>query len=245
MQQVIRQLMGQMSESSPQPELDWSFDSIERGRPLRDQVYSLIRLKILTGTLPPGGTLDEKAISGLLGISRTPVREAVQKLSDENLVEIKPQSGTRVALMLRANIHQAYLIRRALENETVAAAAADITPRDLTRLEGNYLQHRLAIEHEEYVEAIRIDDDFHRLIAEIAQLPLLWRAITIFKAQLDRCRYQTVPQKGRGEATLAQHKAVIDALKDRDGQRAQAMMRAHLDRTYAGIEAFLKQDGAG
>ncbi len=242
MQQIAKTLTDKLSVQKTTEVPDWSFDSVDRARPLRDQVYTLIRLKILTGMLPPGGTLDEKSISGHLGVSRTPVREAVQRLSDENLVEIKPQSGTLVAPVLRANIHQAFLIRRALESETVAAAALAMTPRDEGRLESNFLQHRLAIEHEQYVDAISLDDDFHRTIAEIAKLPLLWRAVTIFKAQLDRCRYQTVPKKGYGEATLQQHREIIDALKSRDAQAAKAMMRAHLDRTYSGIREFLEQD---
>ena len=240
MQQIDKTLNGKSSSARKSSEpLDWSLDSVDRARPLRDQVYSLIRLKILTGLLPPGGTLDEKSISAHLGVSRTPVREAVQRLSDENLIEIKPQSGTLVAPMLRSNIHQAFLIRRALESETVSAAAQSMTPRDEGRLESNFLQHRLAIEHEQFVDAISLDDDFHRTIAEIAKLPLLWRAVTIFKAQLDRCRYQTVPKKGAGQATLQQHRDIIDALKNGDTRTAKSMMRTHLDMTYSGITEFL------
>ena len=221
--------------------MKWTIDSIDRTRPLRDQVYSLIRLTILTGSLPPGGTLDEKAIAVQLGVSRTPVREAVQKLSAENLVEIKPQSGTRVAAISPTDIHQAYLIRRALESETVASAAARMTPSDGVRLEGNFHQHGLAIEREQFVEAIRLDDEFHRIISEIADLPLLWRAITLFKAQIDRCRYQTIVSRESSEATLQQHRDIIDALEGRDPERARETMRAHLDRTYTVIEDFLER----
>ena len=208
---------------------------------MREQIYALIRLTILTGSLPPGGTLDEKAIALQLGVSRTPVREAVQKLSAENLVEIKPQSGTRVAAISPTAIHQAYLIRRALESETVAAAAAKMTPNDGVRLEGNFHQHRLAIEREQFVEAIRLDDEFHRIISEIADLPLLWRAITLSKAQIDRCRYQTIISKGSSEATLQQHRDIIDALEGQDPEAARARMQAHLDRTYTVIEEFLER----
>lgn len=214
---------------------------IDRSRPLRDQIYAVIKDMILTGTLPPSGALDEKAIAIKLGVSRTPVREAVKKLSDENLVDIKPQSGTRVAGISRKSVHQAFLIRYALEGETVAAATLRMTPVDETRLEGIYLLHQLAIEKKQFVEAIGFDDDFHRTIAEIADLPLLWRAIDVFKAQLDRCRYLTVPQTGYGEATLEQHCAVINAMKGRDETRARDKMRAHLDHTYAGMQLLLDQ----
>ncbi|MEM7461912.1 MAG: GntR family transcriptional regulator [Pseudomonadota bacterium] len=219
---------------------EWKFDQIDRTLPLRDQIYSMIRSMILTGALPPGGSLEEKVIAARLGVSRTPVREAVQRLGDEQLIEIKPQSGTRVAYILQTQVHQAFIIRRALESETVEAAANNITPEDATRLEGNYLQHELAINRGQFVDAIKLDDEFHQTIARIANLPLLWRAITIFKAQLDRCRHQTVSRQGRGQMTLQQHKAVLDALKDGDAKSARKAMQNHLDETYKDIQAFLE-----
>jgi len=220
-------------------EAELVFDQIDRAQPLRDQIYAMIRSMILTGVLPPDGMLEEKAIATRLGVSRTPVREAVQKLSDEHLVKIRPQSSTRVANISHSQVHQAFIIRRALESETVAAAASNMTAKDETRLEGNYLQHRLALEREQYVEAIGFDDEFHRIIAGIADLPLLWQAIAIFKAQLDRCRHQTLPKEGYGDSTLMQHQAILDALKEHDEKLARKMMQSHLDQTYQGVRKFL------
>lgn len=225
------------------PDGEWRFDEIDRTLPLRDQIYPLIRSMILTGILPPGGLLDEKVIASRLGVSRTPVREAVQRLSDEHLIDIKPQSGTRISGILHRQVHQAFIIRRALESEAVLAAANNISEKDSMRLEGNFLQHQLALERHQFVEAIRLDDEFHQSISRIADLPMLWRAINIFKAQLDRCRYQTVPKKGYGESTLLQHKAILDALKDRNASLAQQTMQSHLDLTYQGILEFLNSDG--
>ncbi|MEP5181640.1 MAG: GntR family transcriptional regulator [Rhizobiaceae bacterium] len=226
------------------PDIEWKIDQINRTLPLRDQIYALIRSMISTGALPPGGPLEEKAIAIRLGVSRTPVREAVQRLSDEHMVEIKPQSGTRVAAISQSHVHQAFIIRRALESETVAAAAENMTAKYATSLEGNYLQHQLALERGQFVDAIRFDDEFHQMIAQIADLPLLWRAITIFKVQLDRCRHQTVPKEGYGESTLLQHKAILDALKDKDAALARQMMQSHLDLTYQGIQEFLEAEFA-
>ncbi|MGI9354597.1 MAG: GntR family transcriptional regulator [Rhizobiaceae bacterium] len=223
-------------------EAELEFDQIDRSQPMRDQIYTMIRSLILTGVLSPGGTLEEKSIARRLGVSRTPVREAVQKLSDENLVDVKPQSGTRVTDISYRQVHQAFIIRRALESETVAAAAANMTAKDEARLERNYVQHKLAIEREHFVDAIRIDDEFHQTIADIADLPMLWRAITISKAQLDRCRHMAVPKEGYGESTLQQHRAILDALKGRDEALASQMMQSHLDQTYRGIHRFMQTD---
>ncbi len=220
-------------------EAELAFDQIDRSQPLRDQIYAMIRSMILTGVLPPGGILEEKAIASRLGVSRTPIREAVQKLGDEHLIEIKPQSGTRVANISLGHVHQAFIIRRALESETAAAAASKMTAKDETRLEGNYFQHRLALERELFVDAIGFDDEFHRIIADIADLPLLWQAIAIFKAQLDRCRHKTLPIDGYAASTLSQHQAILDALKEHNGKLAGEMMRSHLDQTYQGIQKYL------
>ncbi len=77
---------------------------LDRSRPMRDQIYPLVRRMILTGAIKPGEVIDEKAIAAQLNVSRTPVREAVKKLSDENLVEVVAQSGTRAARIARDEI---------------------------------------------------------------------------------------------------------------------------------------------
>ncbi len=220
-------------------EIELDLDQIDRGQSMRDQIYSMVRTQILTGVMLPGGTVDEKAIALRLGVSRTPVREAIQKLSDEHLVDVKPRSGTRVAKVSRSHVYQAFMIRRALESETVFSAAKNLKQKDVKRLERNLKQHEMALKRKQFVDAISLDDEFHKTIADIANLPLLWRAITIFKAQLDRCRHQTLPREGYGASTLEQHAAILDALKDKDEALAQRMMQAHLDKTYVGIEKFL------
>ena len=100
---------------------------LDRTRPLRDQVYGVLRELILTGGLGPGQALDEKAIATRLQVSRTPVHEAVKKLSDEHLVEVRAQSGTTVSPLDRHQIEQAHVIRRALEAESASHAAQRIT----------------------------------------------------------------------------------------------------------------------
>lgn len=214
-------------------------DQIDRGQSMRDQIYSMVRTQILTGVMAPGETMDEKAIATSLGVSRTPVREAIQRLSDEHLVDVKPRSGTRVARVSHIHVYQAFMIRRALESETVYSAAKNLTQKDAKKLERNVKQHEMALKRKQYVDAISLDDEFHKTIADIAKLPLLWRAITIFKAQLDRCRHQTLPKEGYGASTLTQHQAILDALKGKDQELARLMMQAHLDQTYVGIQKFL------
>ncbi|MGB9142089.1 MAG: GntR family transcriptional regulator [Aestuariivirga sp.] len=210
---------------------------------MRDQIYPLVRRMILTGSIKPGAVIDEKAIAAQLNVSRTPVREAVKKLSDENLVEVVAQSGTRAARIDRDEIAEAFLIRRALESESAAQAATRMTQSHVDRLDDILMLHARALERKKYVEAVERDDDFHRYITDISSLPRLWRAIEISKAQLDRCRHMMVPRAGEAEATLKMHSLVIKGLKSGDPERAAKAMREHLETAYRSTIAVL--DGPG
>jgi DNA-binding GntR family transcriptional regulator len=216
---------------------------LDRSRPMRDQIYPLVRRMILTGSIKPGDVIDEKAIAAQLNVSRTPVREAVKKLSDENLVEVVAQSGTRAARIDTNEIAEAFLIRRALESESAAQAALRMNQSHVDRLDDILMLHARALERKKYVEAIERDDDFHRYITDISNLPRLWRAIEISKAQLDRCRHMMVPRKGEAEATLKMHSLIIKALKSGDPEKAAKAMRDHLETAYRSTVAVL--DGPG
>jgi GntR family transcriptional regulator, rspAB operon transcriptional repressor len=218
---------------------DLSSAKLDRRRPMRDQIYPLIRDLILTGQIAPGEALDEKAIAAQLAISRTPVREAVKKLSDEHLVDVVAQSGTRVAAVDAHEIEQAYLIRRALEMESAAHAAPRMNEAHAETLTDILLLHERAIEQKKFVKAITIDDNFHRTIAQIADMPRLWHMVEISKAHLDRCRHMLLPRAGEAAATLEQHRELIRALNTRNSDLARDAMRDHLDAAYRGVERML------
>ena len=217
---------------------------MDRKRPLRDQIYEIVRDLILTGKLGPGDVVDEKLIAAQLKVSRTPVREAVKKLSDEHLIDVVAQSGTRVALIDRHEVEQAYVIRRALGMESAALAAKNMTTAHADLLSDILLAHGRAIERKEYVLAIAMDDRFHRTISEISNLPRLWRAIEISKAQLDRCRYMMLPRAGEAEATLEHHREIIRALNSKNPEKARTAMGQHLERSFANAAKVLDAEAA-
>jgi GntR family transcriptional regulator, rspAB operon transcriptional repressor len=213
--------------------------SLDRSRPLRDQIYELVRQLVITGRIPPGATVDEKEIASALKVSRTPVREAVKKLSDEHLVDVVAQSGTRASRILRSEVEQAFLIRRALEMESAAQAATRIRATDIASLEALLASHASSLARKRFAEAIARDDMFHRRIAEISHLDRLWRAIDISKAQLDRCRHLMAPRAGQGATALAQHQAIITALASGNAARARQAMADHLESSFASTLAVM------
>jgi GntR family transcriptional regulator, rspAB operon transcriptional repressor len=211
----------------------------ERAPSLSERGYAVLRRRILTCDLEPGALIDEKAIAAELRMSRTPVREALKRLADEGLVEVRAQAHTLVKPIDRKRIYEAYLIRRALEMESVAQAARRSTLQSRHQLQDIHMLHKRALQRRRYVDAIDLDDRFHRTLSEISDLPHLWQTIDVSKAHLDRLRYLTVPRIGQGEATLIQHQAIIKAVAKGDDDAARKAMADHLDKAYAGIVAFL------
>uniref|UniRef100_UPI0035B4AAF4 GntR family transcriptional regulator n=1 Tax=Aestuariivirga sp. TaxID=2650926 RepID=UPI0035B4AAF4 len=205
----------------------------------------LVRGLILSGIIKPGEVIDEKAIAAQLDVSRTPVREAVKRLSDERLVDVVAQSGTKASKMDRKAIEESFLIRRALEMESAAQAAGHMSQEHADRLHDILARHERAVEKRQFAEAIARDDEFHRAITEISDLPRLWSTIEISKAQLDRCRHLMLPRAGQAEATLEQHREIIRGLNSRDPAKAAAAMKAHLDAAYRSTVAVLDGPGLG
>ncbi|WP_372424308.1 GntR family transcriptional regulator [Salinarimonas chemoclinalis] len=209
--------------------MDLDPSTLNRALPLRDQIYHKIRNLIVVGKLKPGDPINEVAIAEALGVSRTPVREAVKRISDEGFIKVLAQTGTYVAPIGRDDLEEAYVIRRALEMESARLAAAKVTDAGIEALEDNIAAHRLAISRRRYATAIQLDDVFHRTIAETSGYPGIWRAVDISKAQMDRGRYLAIPKPGYGEQTIAQHEAILEALRRRDPEAAAAAMEHHLE----------------
>jgi GntR family transcriptional regulator, rspAB operon transcriptional repressor len=225
------------------PALQLQLVNLDRKSPLRDQIYQLIRTLVIIGQLRPGQPVNEVDIAEQLGVSRTPVREAVKRLSDEGLINVVAQSGTFITDISRRDLEEAYIIRNALELESVRRAAGAIEKRHVDELDDNIRAHQQAIGRKRYAEAIRLDDQFHRAIAEINGLSMLWRAVDISKAQMDRGRYLSIPLPGWGEVTINQHRAVLDALSRHDGDSAVAAMREHLDTSLQNTLSLLDEPG--
>lgn len=216
---------------------------LDRSSPLRDQIYAVLRRLIVTGRVQPGEVIDEKAIAMQLGVSRTPVREAVKKLTDEHLVVVAAQSSTRASNIDPHDVEQAFIIRRALELESAGLASRRVSRADIDALSEILASHAQAMRRKDFGEAIAIDDRFHARIAEISGMPRLWHAIEISKAQLDRCRHLMVPRTGEAAATLSQHRAIIKALATKDPAKAQHAMAEHLEKNYANVRKMLETEG--
>lgn len=203
--------------------------TITRNMPLRDQIYQLVRRAIVTGRLAPGSPVNEIEIAERLGTSRTPVREAVKRVEDEGLIDVRAQAGTFVRPISRGQVQEAYIIRIALERESVRRAAETISADAVQRLRDIIDLHALSVKRGRFEDAIDHDDAFHRVIAEVNGYSMLWRVVDITKAQMDRCRLLSLPSPGAAETTIEQHSAIVDALEAHDPEAAERAIKEHLE----------------
>lgn len=218
-----------------------SLSMIEPALPKTAQVYEVIRRAIVGLTMPPGSVINEKAVCEQLGISRTPLREAILKLSDEHLVVIVPNSGTYVSRIDLQTVFDGQLIRDALEMKVVRLAAVKMSSTFERKLDFNmYQQKRLAAELD-YDGFYELDEAFHSMICEQGASARIWKIVHGAKGQLDRIRRLAFPVPKHLEIVLAEHEAIATALRFRDADAAAAAMKVHLDRVFETIRTLLVQ----
>lgn len=205
------------------------------------QLYDIIRNGIVQLRLHPGAVINEKDICNRLGVSRTPLREAILQLAAENLVSVVPSTGTRVAPIHIQDAFDGQLVRDALEMRVVRLAAARMTHAYERALATNMAAQREASTARDFDNFYLLDEDFHRLISECGASPNVWRIINGAKAQLDRVRRLAFPRTNHAAVVLIEHQAIFDGLMRRDAERAATAMQAHLNRVFESVRVLIAE----
>jgi GntR family transcriptional regulator, rspAB operon transcriptional repressor len=190
-------------------------------------IYRALRDDILRMRRRPGDPIVEKQIARAYGVSRTPVREAMLKLSDEGLVDIFPQSGTYVARIPVDELPESMAIRRALEEGAVKLAAALATVEDIHSLQGSLELQRKAMDKGDWEAFHNADESLHCAIANASGYPRFWEVTQQVKVHIDRFRRLALPEPGRIERVFREHAAIVEAIADHDPVRAVAAMNTH------------------
>jgi DNA-binding GntR family transcriptional regulator len=194
--------------------------------------------------MQPGEKISENELAQAYGISRTPVREAMQRLADEGLVEIFPQSGTFVARIPFEELPEAMVIRKALENTSASMAATRATRSQMLTLASIIEQQREAASVGDPSEFHRADELFHAKLAEIAGYPGIWRLVLQVKTQVDRFRRLTLILPHRMSAVIEEHEQVLIAIQKSDPAAASLAMMQHLDAVLPAIAQIDQPDGS-
>ncbi|MHC2439368.1 GntR family transcriptional regulator [Bradyrhizobium sp. USDA 4451] len=201
------------------------------------RIYAELRAELVSLQRKPGDPILETEIARSYGVSRTPVREAILRLSDEGLVEIFPQSGIFVSRIPLAALPEAIIVRRSLEETMTRMATERASASQILGLHAILERQReadMAGDREAFHQA---DEAFHAAIADVAGHPGIWKLILQVKVHVDRFRRLTLPQRGRMTEVIAEHEAVMTAIEAHDAVRAGAAMVTHLERLLADISA--------
>lgn len=201
------------------------------------RIYQELRAELVSLQRRPGAAISEAEIALSYGVSRTPVREAILKLSDEGLLEIFPQSGIFVSRIPMAALPEAIIVRRSLEETTTRMATERASPSQILSLQAILQAQREADAADNRSAFHQADEAFHAAIAEIAGYPGIWRLILQVKVHVDRFRLLTLPVRGRMAEVIAEHERVMVAIEARDPVAAGAAMAKHIERLLADISS--------
>jgi DNA-binding GntR family transcriptional regulator len=201
------------------------------------RIYSDLRAELVSLERRPGVVISEAEIALSYGVSRTPVREAILKLSDEGLVDIFPQSGIFVSRIPLAALPEAIIIRKALEETTARLAAERATSSQILTLHSILERQREADAAGDRDGFHQADETFHGTIAEVAKYPGIWTLILQVKVNVDRFRRLTLPQTGRMAQVIAEHAVILAAIEQHEPEGARRAMGAHLERLLGDISA--------
>jgi DNA-binding GntR family transcriptional regulator len=208
-----------------------------RGVTAASRIHAELRAELVSLKRRPGEVISEAEIALAYGVSRTPVREAILKLSDEGLVEIFPQSGIFVASIPLSALPEAIIIRKALEATTARFASGLATASQILSLHAILQRQREADTAGDRDAFHQADELFHAAIADVAGYPGIWTLIQQVKVHVDRFRQLTLPQTGRMTQVIAEHEGILAAIEAHDPARAGIAMEKHLERLLGDISA--------
>jgi GntR family transcriptional regulator, rspAB operon transcriptional repressor len=200
------------------------------------QVVEALRAAIISLELAPGIALDRSELAQRFGISQTPVRDALIRLSEEGLVIVRAQYTTQVSRIDVPAAREAHFLRRSIEIEIARQLALAHEDAVITDLRTQLSRQVALAANRDFLGFIAADKEFHRLMYVAAGLSRLWSVVVRMSGHVDRLRLLHIPTAGKTESTINAHLAILQAIESRDAQAAQHAVRAHLSGTLASVD---------
>ncbi len=198
-------------------------------KPLREVVFETLREAIINGVLRPGERLMELQLAEALGVSRTPVREAIRKLELEGFVVMVPRKGAYVAGISLKDITNVFEVRAALEGLAAGLAAERITEEELEELERILVEKAEIIEKGEVARFVECDTRFHDVIYRVSRNQRLVQILSNLRDEINRFRSVSLAYPGRMREALEEHRKIVEAIAERDVSLAQAAALEHIE----------------
>lgn len=202
--------------------------SIAAERPAAGQIVEHLRNAIVRLELPPGRMLSESDLAERCGVSRTPVREALIKLTQQGFIEVRPQRGTFITKIKPQELLEARFIREAIETAVIDRVVGRLDKPAVARCKSLLEAQRAAAAAVDIYAFHRADDAFHSALAEATGFARVGGMIESEKALMDRVRILSLKKTPPFKRLIAQHKAILDAVVAGDRDKALAQMRSHL-----------------
>lgn len=237
--------MAQQAEVTPvgQPlnmqQSDKRFPEIDPAQPAGNQIFNVLQAMILAMELPPGQALSEADIAAKFGASRTPVREALQKLREAQLVTTKPSRGNFVTKLNRGKILEARFLREALEVAVVdRLCETGLSDVFAASLHENLKRQKKAIKRRDNQEMRHLDDAFHLTLALATNYPRVADVLKREKILLDRLRVLALRSKSHQKSLLQEHQNILTAILEQDRDTAISLTRRHLNTVLDTLSAL-------
>ena len=198
---------------------------------LRGRVFQRIREEILTGKYKEQEELREITIGEELGVSRTPVREALRQLELEGLVKIVPNKGAYVTGISKKDVHDIYIIRSMLEGLCAKWATEHITEDQLEELEEIILLsefHSQKSSQEKSKQVSELDGKFHKVLYQASNSRILEHVLSDFHKYVQTARKTSIEEKDRVKKSITEHREILSAIKDKDAGKAEELANAHI-----------------
>jgi DNA-binding GntR family transcriptional regulator len=197
-------------------------------RPLGRQVYERLKKAIVSGDIKPGSRVVESRLGLALGISRTPVREALHKLEREGLLERGAGGGFFVADLERSDIEETFGIRTVLESYAARLAALHHRPEDLKPLEEKVSQYQRCLEKGDTDGLFAINTEFHDMLYALSRSPRLIKMINDLKDQIFRFRRVILNRGDMARVSNEDHRLMLRLIRERNAEHVEKVVREHL-----------------
>jgi hypothetical protein len=203
---------------------------------LGGQIFNRIRDDILSENYTPGEELKEATLGKQLGVSRTPVREALRQLDLEGLVEIAPNRGAKVIGISRKDVEDIYHMRARLEGLAARKAAEQIKEEELAELEEVILLSEFHVKKPESKQMVRLDGRFHEIMYRASGSRMLEHVLTDFLHYVKMARSHSVKTEHRAQESVKEHKRILEAIRQRDGDLAEQLANEHIQHVIENLD---------
>ncbi len=202
---------------------------LDKYKPLREVVFESIRGAIISGILKPGERLMEVQLAEKLGVSRTPIREAIRKLELEGLVIMIPRKGAYVADLSIKDITDVLEVRSALESLAAGLAALRMTDEEIEELEMTAVQFNQAIEDNDFDKMVQKDIDFHDKIFKATRNEKLIQISNNLREQVQRFRIMYIEKANKSKKLAKDHYEIAEAISQRNIDKAEELAKKHIE----------------